>query len=176
MAGDLRVTSGFGTRCDPVEGEAEKCVSESHEGVDLDARHRQEVYATGAGVIASSWFGGAGGNQVVLYQANGWAVGYAHLDERTVAKGQSVEAGDLIGYAGTTGRSTGTHLHLTLRPPSGGGHGAKVDPLPYLVELARAHGQATGVVFGAMKIVMGGVLVFGLGRALVGLLRRRGGQ
>lgn len=104
------LSSGFGMRQHPLLGGFR-----FHAGVDLAARQGDEVFATAAGrVVQSGWSGGYG-LVVTIDHGGGLETRYAHLSRLGVAAGEAVEAGELIGLVGSTGRSTGPHLHYELR-------------------------------------------------------------
>ncbi len=105
-----RVTSAFGWRTQPVTKK-----SELHQGIDIAAPSGRAVTAAAAGkVIFSGWNGGYG-NLVTVDHGSGIVTKYAHLSKRSVAKGASVSAGQTIGLVGSTGLSTGPHLHFEVR-------------------------------------------------------------
>lgn len=86
-----------------------------HTGLDIDNRSRPPVFAAQGGTVEfRGWLGGYG-NLIILNHGNGLTTYYAHLDAFYVAKGQSVAAGDAIGKMGSTGRSTGPHVHFEVR-------------------------------------------------------------
>ncbi|MFN3517127.1 MAG: M23 family metallopeptidase [Novosphingobium sp.] len=104
-----RVTSNFGVRRHPVLG-----YTRMHAGIDFAAVHGAPIYAVGdARVIYSGWHGGHG-NYVKLDHGGGFATAYAHMSRIAVANGARVSAGQVIGYVGSTGLSTGPHLHYEL--------------------------------------------------------------
>lgn len=94
--------------------------SRYHTGQDLPAPVGTPVYAAGSGVIASPNGGGWAGTHVVVAHGDGGATLYAHLSSATVGVGQQVEAGQLIGYVGMTGRTFGPHLHWEYYPSQSG--------------------------------------------------------
>ena len=113
------VTSAFGWRDHPIDGE-----EKFHAGVDLGAEYGTPIGAIWEGTVAyAGWYGGYG-NVVVLEHGGSVITLYGHFAEVSVETGQSVAAGDLIGYVGSTGNSTGPHLHLELWK-----NGQYVDPL-----------------------------------------------
>lgn len=108
--------------------------SGSHSGIDFHAASGSSVVAVGAGTVVEAGWGGAYGNNIVLRMADGTYTQYGHLSSIGVAVGQSVGAGQRIGLSGSTGNSTGPHLHFEARTtPS---YGSDMDPVAYL----RAHG------------------------------------
>jgi murein DD-endopeptidase MepM/ murein hydrolase activator NlpD len=119
-----QLTSGYGMRTHPVLGGRRK-----HSGIDLAAPTGTPVYATGDGVIGrADWFSSYGLFISINHGAK-METRYAHLSRLAVAAGDSVKKGDLIGYVGSTGRSTGPHLHYEVRV-----EGLAVNPIPYMVE------------------------------------------
>lgn len=116
------MTSGYGTRSDPFNGKRAK-----HSGVDIAARTGTPVYATGDGYIGRSRWAGGYGNLVEINHGGGYQTRFGHLSQRMVGEGQYVRRGTLIGLIGSTGRSTGPHLHYEVRY-----NGSAVDPTPYI--------------------------------------------
>ena len=104
----IKVNSNFGMRNDPFTGKPAK-----HNGLDLHAQG-DEVYSMLAGRIKKVGKDKRSGNYVVLEYGN-YTVSYCHLSKVLVRKGDSVNAGDVVGISGSTGRSTGEHLHLTCK-------------------------------------------------------------
>ncbi|MFB6814918.1 M23 family metallopeptidase [Streptomyces sp. NPDC056347] len=110
--------------------------SGSHSGVDFHAVSGSSVVAVGAGTVVEAGWGGAYGNNIVLRMTDGTYTQYGHLSSIGVSIGQSVAEGQQIGLSGSTGNSTGPHLHFEARTtPS---YGSDLDPVAYL----RAHGAA----------------------------------
>ena len=104
-----RITSRYGYRIDPFTGKYE-----FHEGVDIRAPWGTRVRATADGkVIYAGWKGGYG-KVVILKHAYGFRTMYAHLSRIKVKPGQWVKSGDIVGYVGSTGRSTGPHVHYEV--------------------------------------------------------------
>lgn len=116
------VTSGFGNRLHPILG-----VYRLHAGIDLGTVHGQPVFASKAGVVIQAGPWGGYGNAVVIEHGSGISSVYAHLSAMSVRPGNLVSAFDPIGNIGSTGLSTGPHLHFEIRL-----NGTAVDPLPYL--------------------------------------------
>jgi murein DD-endopeptidase MepM/ murein hydrolase activator NlpD len=105
------VTDGFGIRHNPFGGEGR----EFHNGVDIAVEFGTPVSTTADGLIVwAAPFAGYG-NLVVVYHSNGITTRYGHLSRITVEAGQRVRRGDQIGHAGSTGRSTGPHVHYEIR-------------------------------------------------------------
>ncbi len=119
------VTSDFGARTDPVTGEADA----GHHGVDLAAPVGSDIFAYADGVVAETGESEIYGNYVLIDHGGGLNTFYGHMSKVTVSKGESVAAGDSIGVIGSTGKSTGTHLHFEMRYD-----GERVDPMPYIYE------------------------------------------
>ncbi|WJV44880.1 transglycosylase family protein [Streptomyces flavofungini] len=101
-----------------------------HTGVDFPVPTGTSVKAVASGTVVSSGWGGSYGYQVVIRHTDGKYSQYAHLSALTVKAGQKVGPGQRIGRSGSTGNSTGPHLHFEIR--TGPGFGADVDPLAYL--------------------------------------------
>ncbi|MGH9024123.1 MAG: peptidoglycan DD-metalloendopeptidase family protein, partial [Acidimicrobiia bacterium] len=117
-----KVSSPFGARHHPILGDLRL-----HAGVDYDIGAGAPVMAAGPGAVAWSAPRGGYGNLVVIDHGNGLATLYAHLQRTEARIGQTVKAGDRLGIVGTTGLSTGPHLHFEVRTK-----GLPVDPLRYL--------------------------------------------
>ncbi len=98
-----------------------------HEGIDLGAAYGTPIAAAAAGVVIYAGWEGGYGNLVVIDHGGGLATAYGHQSRIAVAAGQSVSQGEIIGYVGSTGHSTGPHLHFEVRVD-----GEAVDPLGYL--------------------------------------------
>jgi murein DD-endopeptidase MepM/ murein hydrolase activator NlpD len=103
------LTGFFGGRSDPFTGEPGY-----HQGIDISTEKGQPVYATADGVVESAAYSGDYGNLVVLKHAFGLATRFGHLSAFRVMPGQNVKRGDIIGSVGSTGRSTGAHLHYEI--------------------------------------------------------------
>ena len=134
-------TSAFGVRADPFHGTAAM-----HAGVDLSASYGTPIYATADGVVdRAEWFGGYG-NMIEIDHGKGIATRYGHMSRIAAHDGQRVKRGELIGYVGSTGRSTGNHLHYEVRID-----GHAVNPIPFLQSagyVMAAAGQAADVALG----------------------------
>ena len=105
-----QVTSEYGTRSDPFHGG-----KRAHKGIDMAAPYGTPVYATGDGWVdrANSW--GSYGLIVIIKHPSGHETRFAHLSAILVKPGQRVRKGQMIGRIGSTGRSTGNHLHYEVR-------------------------------------------------------------
>ncbi|HDZ56616.1 MAG TPA: hypothetical protein ENI17_13835 [Pseudomonas xinjiangensis] len=103
------ISSSFGRRTDPITGRMSM-----HTGIDFAAPSGTPIYAVGAGVVTFSARNGAYGNMVEITHGDGFKTRYAHAKTLKVAKGDLVQKGQEIAMVGTTGRSTGPHLHLEI--------------------------------------------------------------
>ncbi|GHH50986.1 M23 family metallopeptidase [Streptomyces candidus] len=121
------VPSGVST---PYRASGGSWSSGYHTGVDFRASSGTSVKAVSAGTVVSAGWGGSYGNEVVIRHNDGRFSQYAHLSALNVRSGQSVSGGQQIGYSGSTGNSTGPHLHFEIR--TGPGYGSDIDPLAYL--------------------------------------------
>jgi hypothetical protein len=130
LEGFSSVTSGYGPR-NIGNGD------EFHNGIDVGAADNAKVRTPTAGTIESSIptaQSGGYGNMVVLKDENGMYHWFCHMNKANVKQGDSVKANDIIGFAGSTGQSTGTHLHYTISSNSNGNHnnpGGDIDPDSY---------------------------------------------
>jgi murein DD-endopeptidase MepM/ murein hydrolase activator NlpD len=116
-------TSGYGVRSDPFKGGAAM-----HAGIDLSGPVGTPIYATADGVVTESGYNSGGyGNLVKIEHGRGIETRYGHLSAIGVSKGQRVTRGQLIGRMGSTGRSTGSHLHYEVRID-----GRAVNPIPFM--------------------------------------------
>ncbi|HEX2252454.1 MAG TPA: M23 family metallopeptidase [Thermoanaerobaculia bacterium] len=118
------LTSGFGIRRDPItRGRA------LHQGLDIAAVPGAPVRASAAGVVTLAGRNGGLGKSVTLAHGYGLSTRYGHMSDLAVRAGQRVERGDVIGYVGNTGRSTGYHLHYEVHR-----NGKPVDPMAYILD------------------------------------------
>ncbi|MEU1337650.1 M23 family metallopeptidase [Streptomyces sp. NPDC005827] len=108
--------------------------SGAHTGIDFHAASGTVVHAVGTGTVVSTGWGGAYGNQIVIKMADGMYTQYGHLSSIGVSVGQQVTPGQQIGLSGSTGNTTGPHLHFEARTTPE--YGSDVDPVAYL----RKHG------------------------------------
>jgi murein DD-endopeptidase MepM/ murein hydrolase activator NlpD len=130
-----QVTGSFGERIDPFNGEGA-----FHTGVDIAAVMGQPVVAPADGEVEFADFMGGYGKAIVLEHGHGIATRYGHLSGFAVASGQHVRRGDIIGYVGLSGRSTGPHLHYEVRI-----NDTPVNPYKYLrITVAHTGGFAAG--------------------------------
>ena len=116
------IASGFGMRIDPIYK-----VQKFHAGLDFAAPAGTEIYATGDGVVELVGFDYGGyGNEVLINHGYGYKTRYGHMSRTKATVGQKVKRGEVIGYVGSTGKSTGTHLHYEVIRG-----GAPVNPVYY---------------------------------------------
>jgi murein DD-endopeptidase MepM/ murein hydrolase activator NlpD len=119
----VNYTSGFGVRSDPFKGRAAM-----HAGVDLAGPLGTPIYATADGTVdRAEWNNGGYGNLVEIDHGHGIQTRYGHLTRYIVSSGEHVKRGQLIAYMGSTGRSTGSHLHYEVRL-----EGRAVNPIPFM--------------------------------------------
>ncbi len=116
------VSSNYGYRAHPVLGGRRH-----HSGIDIAAPTGTPVYATADGMVERAEYSGSYGNVIYLDHGSDLQTRYAHLSGLNVRDGQRVKKGDLIGFVGSTGRSTGPHLHYEVRVD-----GVAVNPNPYM--------------------------------------------
>jgi hypothetical protein len=122
FAGQNRITSGFGERTDPFTGK-----TRFHRAVDVAGKTGDHVQVMGEGTVVSAGKNGGLGNAVT--------VTFAHLSEINVKPGDTVKAGDVIGKVGSTGRSTGSHLHVEARESDGD----IIDPTRFVTNTVTEH-------------------------------------
>jgi murein DD-endopeptidase MepM/ murein hydrolase activator NlpD len=116
------ITSLFGNRKDPFFGRLAL-----HTGVDFRFAPGEKVTATAPGKVISAGWAGGYGNMVEVDHGNGISTRYGHMTEILVKVGDTVKTGGIVGLAGSTGRSTGTHLHYEVRED-----GHPIDPLYFV--------------------------------------------
>lgn len=115
-----RIASGFGVRIDPVYG-----TPKMHKGLDFTAPQGTPIYCTGDGVVKEAGFSDAGfGNHVVINHGYGYETVYGHMVKVKSRVGQKVKRGEVIGWVGSTGKSTGPHCHYEVHI-----NGNAVDPV-----------------------------------------------
>ena len=137
--GHMALTSNFGIRSDPFRGSAAM-----HAGVDIRGPIGTPIYATADGIVAEAGRRGGYGNLVEINHGKGIATRYGHTSRMLVSIGQRVTRGQVIALMGSTGRSTGSHLHYEVRID-----GRAVNPLPFLTSadyLLAAQDRAVHVV------------------------------
>ena len=119
------ITSVQGNRVHPITGQYG-----THGGTDIGASYGSAIYAAGSGTVVTAYnnsaYNGGYGNYAMINHGNGIQTLYAHMSVCSVTVGQTVSAGQTIGYVGSTGRSTGPHLHFEVRV-----NGSRVDPQSY---------------------------------------------
>jgi murein DD-endopeptidase MepM/ murein hydrolase activator NlpD len=142
IGSSVNFTSGFGVRSDPFNRGARM-----HGGIDLAGPLGTPIYATADGIVGrSEWNSGGYGNLVEINHGQGIQTRYGHMSRRLVEAGTRVRRGQLIGLMGSTGRSTGSHLHYEVRID-----GRAVNPIPFmqssttLLALQRRVGVGTGI-------------------------------
>ncbi|QQE75234.1 M23 family metallopeptidase [Brevibacillus composti] len=132
LLAEYRITSPYGPRKDPFTGK-----SAFHTGIDLVKTHLAPIYSFTDGVVTHAKEGVSGtgyggfGVVVAVQDRSGATHLYAHLHDAAVRVGQRVKRGDVVGRQGSTGRSTGSHLHYEVRRK---GYGTHTDPIAYLRE------------------------------------------
>ena len=120
------LTGTFGGRSDPFTGEPG-----FHQGLDISTEKGDPVFATADGVVDAASYTGDYGNLIVIHHAFGLSTRYGHLSSFAVKPGQPVKRGDVIGRVGSTGRSTGAHLHYEILA-----NGKLINPLALLTQPA----------------------------------------
>ena len=129
LPGYYRLSSLFGYRIHPITGKAH-----SHTGIDIPAPGNTPILACKSGQVVTSAYHYSYGNYVVIDHGNGNSTLYAHMSSRAVSEGDMVTQGQTIGYVGTTGSSTGNHLHLEVRD-----NYTRVDPESKFPSLSLTH-------------------------------------
>jgi len=117
------MTSSFGFRSDPFNS----AHAEFHPGIDFKGNRGDIAHCTANGRVVSAGWAGGYGNCVRVAHSNGFETLYGHLSRITVHVGQKLSVGDKVGEVGSTGRSTGTHLHYEVRKD-----GKPVNPVKFL--------------------------------------------
>ncbi len=132
---DGPITGSFGERIDPFNGEGA-----FHSGVDIGSSYGAQIIAPANGVVTFTDVMGGYGKAIMIDHGNGISTRYAHLSGFAVTPGQHVHRGDVIGYVGESGRSTGPHLHYEVRI-----NDIPVNPYKYLrITVAQSGGFTTG--------------------------------
>ncbi len=116
------ITGPFGARTDPFNGEGA-----FHSGIDISCHYGQPILAPAAGVVTYAGFYNGYGRMIIIDHGNGVTTRYGHLSGFAVTDGEVLRKGEVIGYVGMSGRSTGAHLHYEVRI-----HDAPVNPYKYL--------------------------------------------
>lgn len=114
-----RIASGFGLRIHPIYG-----IAKMHNGLDFTAPQGTPIYATGDGVVTTAAAGGGAGNHVIINHGYGYETEYMHMVRIKATVGQKVKRGEVIGWVGSTGASTGPHCHYEVHV-----NGEPVDPV-----------------------------------------------
>lgn len=117
------ISDGFGMRRNPFNGEGR----ETHQGLDIAVDFGMPVASTADGLVIHAGPYSGYGNLVILYHSNGLTTRYGHLSRITVEAGQRIKRGEQLGHAGSTGRSTGPHVHYEIRE-----NDQPVDPMRYV--------------------------------------------
>ncbi|SIN59529.1 Murein DD-endopeptidase MepM and murein hydrolase activator NlpD, contain LysM domain [Parasphingorhabdus marina DSM 22363] len=119
---NYRLTSTFGFRTDPFKGRRAR-----HKGIDMAGPVGTPIYATADGIVGRSQWVRGYGNYIEINHGNEIQTRYGHMSRLNVKANARVKAGDLIGFMGSTGRSTGSHLHYEVRIA-----GQAVNPMPFM--------------------------------------------
>jgi len=127
-----RLMGGYGVRSDPFSGEGAM-----HTGVDISAPMGTPVRATADGIVLHAAWNGGYGRCVIIDHGNNYQTWYAHLSRMDVIEGQEIRQGEVLGAVGTTGRSTGSHLHYEVRIGS-----TPVNPYRFLEKASALHAAA----------------------------------
>ncbi len=109
-----KITSKFGNRVHPITG-----ATTFHNGVDIAVKSGTKITAPSSGLVYRVFSNEAGGNQLMISHDNGYISGYAHLSSTLVSPGERVTKGQTVALSGNTGKSTGPHLHLTIKDKKG---------------------------------------------------------
>jgi len=137
----MSLSSSYGMRVHPVTGKLAR-----HNGIDIPAPYGTPIYATADGIVGRAQRLGGYGNYVEVEHGNAIQTRYGHMSSYIVHPGQQVKKGDILGYVGSTGRSTGNHLHYEVRI-----EGAPVNPMPFV-----RSDQLTIAAITGGKLAMGG--------------------
>ena len=137
----MSLSSSYGMRVHPITGKVAR-----HNGIDIPAPRGTAIYATADGIVGRAQRLGGYGNYVEIEHGNMIQTRYGHMSSYIVRPGQQVKRGEIVGYVGSTGRSTGNHLHYEVRI-----EGAPVNPMPFV----RSDQMAIAALTGS-KLAMGG--------------------
>jgi len=118
------ITAGYGYRVSPFTGQREM-----HEGLDIAAPHGTPIVTTADGVVSFAGPLAAFGNVVFINHGHGFTTFYAHTSSIRVAEGKTVKRGDVVAYVGTSGRTTGPHVHYEVQL-----NGTTLNPMKYIVD------------------------------------------
>jgi len=121
LSGYNTLSSLYGSRIHPLTGKAN-----NHTGIDIPAPKGTSILASKSGVVVTSAYNNSYGNYVVVAHSDGTSTLYAHMSKRNVSEKQTVKQGAVVGYVGSTGSSTGNHLHFEIRV-----NGVRKDPVNY---------------------------------------------
>ena len=147
---NVTLTSSFGTRSDPFNGHRRM-----HQGIDIPGPLGTPIYATADGVVGRAGRFGGYGNLITVNHGKGIETRYGHLSRLIAQPNERVKRGQLIGLMGSTGRSTGSHLHYEVRIA-----GNAVNPMPYLqgtnYEIALADAGKVHDEIDGEEVAMGG--------------------
>lgn len=121
LDGNYTLTSLYGSRIHPISGQPN-----NHLGIDIRAGYGTPIKAARGGVVSTSTYGSSYGNYVTITHGNGDSTRYAHMSKRAVSEGDIVQQGQVIGYVGSTGNSTGNHLHFEVFV-----NGSRKDPINF---------------------------------------------
>lgn len=131
-ATNARITSAFGYRFHPIDG-----VIKYHSAIDIPCQAREYVYATASGVIKRTAYEAGGlGNYIMIDHINGFSTVYGHLAIIYVRPDDYVKKGQVIGLAGSTGKSTGVHVHYGVRKES-----ININPFPFCFVSRKQYSQ-----------------------------------
>lgn len=142
----LQFTSFYGVRSDPFRGTAAM-----HAGVDIPGPIGTPIYATADGIVGRAGWTGGYGNMVEVEHGGALQTRYGHMSKVLVQAGARVKRGQMIGLMGSTGRSTGSHLHYEVRMD-----GHAVNPIPYLDSAQYASNMKQRVNAMTMPLAQGG--------------------
>ncbi len=132
------LSSLYGNRTHPITG-----LANNHTGIDIPAPSGTPILSAKSGVVLTSTYNSSYGNYVVVSHGDGASTLYAHMSKRGVSEGDTVSQGAVVGYVGTTGSSTGNHLHYEIRI-----NGSRVDPVNYYP------GKKLYVYYGGVKTAL----------------------
>jgi murein DD-endopeptidase MepM/ murein hydrolase activator NlpD len=154
-----RITSGFGLRRHPILG-----YTRMHAGIDFAAAYGSPIYATTDGLVTYAGWHGGHGNFVKLDAGGGLGTGYGHMSRIAVSPGMRVRRGQVIGYVGSTGLSTGAHLHYEMYR-----NGVPVNPGSVQVVTTTTASALSGSDAAAFKVRLGELRALRPGAALAPL-------
>ena len=109
-----KISSNFGERVHPITKERK-----FHNGVDIAVPTGTSLYSAVNGTVIDSHYSTSAGNMITIQTETGWKVTFMHMDSRVISQGEKVKQGQLVGYSGNTGNSTGPHLHLEVKNAEG---------------------------------------------------------